>query len=183
MSYKFIFTFHREKNKDYSESVGTRDLLWITSLPLCRGSFWEIKCLNVWSCLRHKYWVVFGTMYQNHWYFLICGEGYESGSLSGMSIKNNLVSFRRGHDFVIPVFLWLLCPDLLFAKTLRSQVSRVCADSLWGQTLLSALSLLQNTSAMMHNSSFLIKKYHLFQTPWKRQLHHILQEFLQLPSF
>lgn len=55
----------------------------------------EIKCLNVWSCLRHKYWVVFGTMYQNHWYFLICGEGYESGSLSGMSIKNNLVSLEE----------------------------------------------------------------------------------------
>lgn len=127
MSYNFIFTFHREKHKEYSESVGKRELLWIISLPLCRGSFWEIKCLNVWSCLGHEYWVMFGTIYQNPWYFLICGEGYESGSLSEISIKNSHISFRGGHDFVIPVYLWLQCPYLLFAKTLRSQVSRKCA--------------------------------------------------------
>lgn len=73
--------------------------------------------------------------YQKHWYLLKCGEGCESGSLSEMSIKNSCVSFRRGHDFVTLVYLWLLCPDLLFVKTLRSQVSRVCANSLRGQSL------------------------------------------------
>lgn len=52
-----------------------------------------------------------------------------------MSIKNSCVSFRRGHDFVTLVYLWLLCPDLLFVKTLRSQVSRVCANSLRGESL------------------------------------------------
>lgn len=126
MSYSFIFTFHREKNKENSESVGKRELVWIISLPLCNGSFCRHK---MFQCLE-----LFGTWIVGCvWCHIVTdisscvGRAMNRGSYQKSLLK--IIIYHLEEDMTL-LFLFISgCSDLLFVKTLRSQVSRVCANS------------------------------------------------------